>query len=115
MCLVVVYLQCFAGCDAVSDNAVPQAEVAGTDMETLGYLSQSITPAYFVNGGFAFACYGTGLRIGYSDTEKGGHGTNSVENRESFNISTISPRYTPEYLFFQNYDREACTFSVTIR
>ena len=45
------------------------------------------------------------LRIGYSDTEKGGHGTNSVENRESFNISTISPRYTPEYLFFQNYDR----------
>ena len=55
------------------------------------------------------------LRIGYSDTEKGGHGTNSVENRESFNISTISPRYTPEYLFFQNYDREACTFSVTIR
>lgn len=28
---------------------------------------------------------------------------------------TISPRYTPEYLFFQNYDREACTFSVTIR
>ena len=55
------------------------------------------------------------LRIGYSDSDKGGHGTYSVENGDSFDVSTISPRYTPEYLFFQNYNREACTFSVTIR
>ena len=55
------------------------------------------------------------LRIGYSDPDKGGHGTYSVENGDSFDISTISQRYRPEYLFFQNYNREACTFSVTIR
>ena len=60
-------------------------------------------------------CENGRLRIGFSDSDKGGHGVNAVENEESLDISTISPRYKPEYLFFQNYSRKACTFTVTIR
>lgn len=60
-------------------------------------------------------CENGRLRIGFSDPDKGGHGVNAVKNGESLDISTISLRYKPEYLFFQNYSRKGCKFTVTIR